>query len=70
MALLRLDRAPRLTESAAMNEKTAKLLSRYSLARGTNLKSLKREWLSLNARQRFERRQAMLNELKPKAKGK
>ncbi len=53
-----------------MNEKTAKLLSRYSLARGTNLKSLKREWLSLNARQRFERRQAMLNELKPKAKGK
>ncbi|MBX7056781.1 MAG: hypothetical protein K1X75_01855 [Leptospirales bacterium] len=50
-----------------MNEKTAKLLNRYSLARGGNLKALKREWLSLNARQRFERRQAILRELKGKS---
>ena len=49
-----------------MNEKTAKLLNRYAMARGSNSRDLKREWLSLNARERFQKRQAMLQELKGK----
>ncbi|MCB1325504.1 MAG: hypothetical protein H7A21_15630 [Spirochaetales bacterium] len=49
-----------------MNEKTAKLINRYSLARGSNSKELKREWNTLNARERFLRRQMMLRELKGK----
>lgn len=59
-----LDREPRTAISGAMNEKTAKLLNRYSLAKGANPKELKREWLSLNARERFQKRQALLQALK------
>ena len=47
-----------------MNEKTAKLLNRYAMAKGSNLKELKRLWNSLNARDRFLKRQGMLKELK------
>ncbi len=46
-----------------MNEKTAKLINRYSLAKGINNKDLKKEWMALNARQRFEKRQSMLKDL-------
>ena len=49
-----------------MNEKTAKLLNRFALAKGSNPKSLKKEWNSMTAKQKFERRQAMLTELKSK----
>lgn len=51
-----------------MNEKTAKLLGRYSKAKGTNLKDLKREWLGLNAKERFKKRQTLLTDLKGKKK--
>lgn len=49
-----------------MNEKTAKLINRYALAKGSNSRELKREWNALNARERFQKRQAMLAELKGK----
>lgn len=49
-----------------MNEKTAKLLNRYALAKGSNSRELKREWVSLNAKERFQKRQSILNELKAK----
>lgn len=49
-----------------MNEKTAKLLNRFALAKGSNARELKREWNNLTARERHERRQAMLQELKGK----
>lgn len=49
-----------------MNEKTAKLINKYALAKGANSKALKREWNALTAKQRYERRQAMLQELKGK----
>lgn len=49
-----------------MNEKTAKLLNRYATQKGANSRELKREWLSLNAKERFKKRQAMLQELKKK----
>ncbi len=47
-----------------MNGKTAKLLNRYAKAKGVNDKDLKREWYAMNAKERFLRRQAMLQELK------
>ncbi|MCB1174126.1 MAG: hypothetical protein KDK39_11190 [Leptospiraceae bacterium] len=46
-----------------MNEKTAKLINKYALAKGSNAKSIKREWNTLTAREKYERRQAMLKEL-------
>ncbi|MCR9144027.1 MAG: hypothetical protein NXI24_17400 [bacterium] len=49
-----------------MNEKTAKLLNKYALAKGSNSRDLKREWVSLNAKERFQKRQAILQELKGK----
>ena len=49
-----------------MNGKTAKLLRRYSLLTGDKEKDLKRQWLALNSRQRFERRQEILSTLKSK----
>jgi len=47
-----------------MNEKTAKLLNRYAKARGVNVKELKRQWTALNGRERFDKRQALLKDLK------
>jgi len=47
-----------------MNEKTAKLLNRYAMARGANLKELKRQWTAMNARERFLKRQDLLKDLK------
>ncbi len=47
-----------------MNGKTAKLLHRYALKQGTNVNDLKKQWLSMNAGQRFARRQEILKELK------
>ena len=46
-----------------MNGKTAKLLNRYSKARGVNVRDLKREWYSMNAKERFLKRQEMLKDL-------
>lgn len=46
-----------------MNEKTAKLINRYAMAKGLNPKNIKRYWLSLNKEQRFQERQKMLAEL-------
>lgn len=51
-----------------MNEKTAKLLNRYALAKGSNSRDLKREWNNLNAGERHLRRQEILKELKGKKK--
>lgn len=51
-----------------MNEKTAKLLNKYATARGQNVKELKREWLSLNGKERFLKRQELLKELAGKKK--
>ena len=47
-----------------MNGKTAKLLNRYSKAKGLNSRDLKREWYALTSKQRFLRRQEMLQDLK------
>ncbi len=47
-----------------MNEKTAKLLRKYSDAKGINLKEMKRKWLTLNQKEKFLERQRILNELK------
>lgn len=47
-----------------MNEKTAKLLNRFALAKGSNVKNLKREWNSMNSKERFLKRQEMLKDLK------
>ena len=49
-----------------MNETTAKILNRYALARGSNSRDLKREWMALNAKERYLKRQSMLKELKGK----
>lgn len=49
-----------------MNEKTAKLLNKYAAAKGSNSKELKREWLSLSAKERFQKRQEILKDLKGK----
>ncbi len=49
-----------------MNGKTAKLLNRYALAKGVNSRDLKRQWMSMNARERFQRRQKLILELKGK----
>ncbi|MEQ9363159.1 MAG: hypothetical protein RIF32_02895 [Leptospirales bacterium] len=49
-----------------MNEKTAKLLNKYALAKGSNSRDLKREWVALNAKERFQKRQSILKELKGK----
>lgn len=51
-----------------MNEKTSKLINRYSLAKGTDARSLKREWLSLSGKERFLKRQSMLKDLMGKKK--
>ncbi len=51
---------------ATMNEKTAKLLNRYAQTRGSNVKELKKEWLAMNAKERFLKRQELLKELKGK----
>ncbi len=51
-----------------MNGKTVKLIRRYSLQTGVAEKNLKREWLSMNGNQRFERRQKMLESLLGKTK--
>lgn len=47
-----------------MNGKTAKLLNRYALAKGTKAGDLKKQWQAMNAAERFSHRQAMLKELK------
>ncbi|GIX41146.1 MAG: hypothetical protein KatS3mg129_0879 [Leptospiraceae bacterium] len=47
-----------------MNEKTAKLINKYALAKGYNARELKKRWLSLNSKERFLERQKMLKELK------
>lgn len=47
-----------------MNEKTAKLINKYSMAKGANAGDLKREWNSMNSKERFQKRQTMLKELK------
>ncbi|MCB1315422.1 MAG: hypothetical protein KDK34_08085 [Leptospiraceae bacterium] len=49
-----------------MNEKTAKLLNRYARTTGANSRALKREWLSLTGKERYEKRQALLKELSGK----
>jgi hypothetical protein len=49
-----------------MNEKTAKLLNKYALTKGANAKDLKKEWVSLNAKERYQKRQSLLRELKKK----
>jgi len=51
-----------------MNEKTAKLLNRYATLRGVNVKDLKREWNSMNARERFLRRRDLITDLLSKKK--
>lgn len=66
----RLTHDPCLRHSPHMNEKTAKLLNRYALARGANVKDLKREWNSLDARGRFVRRQELIQDLQGKKKKK
>ena len=51
-----------------MNEKTSKLIRRYAMAKGGDLKqakkALKREWVSLSGKERYFKRQEMLKELK------
>lgn len=47
-----------------MNEKTAKLLNKYATTKGLNANNLKKEWMAMNAAERFKRRQALLGELK------
>ncbi|MCB1167851.1 MAG: hypothetical protein KDK37_14085 [Leptospiraceae bacterium] len=49
-----------------MNEKTAKLLKRYADKTGSNVRDLKKAWQGLTARERFEKRQSYLQELKGK----
>lgn len=51
-------------KSGGMNGKTAKLLNRYALKKGLKVDDLKKKWQSLNAGERFSRRQEMLKELK------
>ncbi|MBL8020429.1 MAG: hypothetical protein JNM27_12240 [Leptospirales bacterium] len=46
-----------------MNGKTAKLLRKYGAKKGSNVKDLKRLWMSLPAKERFKKRQEMLTEL-------
>ena len=53
-----------LKKMSQMNGKTAKLLNRYALAKGNNIKDLKRLWQSLNAKERFLKRQELIKELK------
>ena len=50
-----------------MNGKTAKLLRKVGAKKGANVKDLKRQWMSLTAKERFEKRQEMLAELGPAA---
>jgi len=42
-----------------MNEKTAKLIKKYSAETGGNYTALKREWLTLDRAQRTDRRKEM-----------
>ena len=65
---IRLTPDPRNRKSPSMNEKTAKLLNRYAVARGANVKELKREWNGLDARGRFLRRQELIQDLQGKKK--
>lgn len=46
-----------------MNGKTAKLLRKVGARKGTNVKDLKRLWMSMTAKQRYEKRQELLAEL-------
>ncbi len=46
-----------------MNGKTAKLLRKFGAKKGSNVKDLKRVWMSLPAKERFLKRQEMLKEL-------
>jgi len=46
-----------------MNGKTAKLLRKYGARKGSNIKDLKRLWMSMPAKERFKKRQEMLAEL-------
>jgi len=46
-----------------MNGKTAKLLRKVGAKKGTNVKDLKRLWMSLTAKERFLKRQEMLADL-------
>ncbi|MBU41755.1 MAG: hypothetical protein CMN76_00930 [Spirochaetaceae bacterium] len=50
----------------AMNEKTAKLLKRYADKTGSNVRDLKKAWQGLNSKERFQKRQVYLQELKGK----
>ena len=47
-----------------MNNKTAKLLNRYSKQSGLILKNLKKEWYSLNVNEKFKKRQEIIQKLK------
>ena len=51
-----------------MNGKTAKLLRRYSRFTGKQESALKRNWQTLDARQRFALRQEILSALVKKKK--
>ncbi|EMM71829.1 hypothetical protein LEP1GSC038_4069 [Leptospira weilii str. 2006001855] len=46
-----------------MNQKTAKLLNKYSELKGISSKQIKREWLVLNEHQKDQKRQEILKEL-------
>ena len=46
-----------------MNQKTAKLLRKYSKFKNLNPRHLKKEWISLNKKERTEKRQEILKEL-------
>jgi hypothetical protein len=46
-----------------MNQRTAKLLKKYSNLKGVNVKQLKREWLSMNESQKDIKRQEYLSVL-------
>lgn len=50
-----------------MNGKTAKLIRRVAKAKGLKEKDLKREWLSMNQKQRTDKRQAMFADIAPAA---
>jgi hypothetical protein len=46
-----------------MNQKTVKILKKYSDLKGINIKQLKREWLSLDESTKDIKRQEMLSVL-------
>ena len=46
-----------------MNQKTAKLLRKYSELKNINNRYLKKQWIALNKKERTEKRQEILKEL-------